>query len=1510
MNKKTTLTPPKFSRVLTLLFFMLIGFSAAYGVPANTYIFSAFNSPYSSIVGTTISGIYGDDACQQNIPIGFTFNFAGTNYTNVAVCSNGFMSLNNVYNTTLTNSIGNAGSIGPMLMPLWDDLNGVCGPNYYTTTGSAPNRIFTWEMQNIEWNYYSGCNVLSFEVKLYETTNAIEYWYQQGGNTGQYQSATIGIFNTSSDYQTLPDATTNPTPSTNTFTTTIATKPASGQVYRWVPQFLTCTVPGTTYCGGSTFNLTYTSGGMNFNAGNVFTVQLSDATGSFASPTNIATLTSTSASGTIVCTIPAAQAAGIGYRVRVVSSNPAFTGQDNGVNITVNPAVIPDVTITANPGNVICSGTSVTFAAAVVNGGPSPVYQWFINNVPVGGNTPTYTSATLNNNDVVTCVITSNAPCVAPTTDTSNAITMTVNPNVTPTITITANPGTTICLGQSVTFTATITNGGPTPSYVWKVNGFPVGNNLPNYTTTTLNNGDVVTCELTSNAPCVLTPVVVSAPITMTVNATTLPTINITANPGNTACAGANVTFTANITNGGPSPSYQWYVNGNPVGGNAPTYSNNSLASGDIVTCDMTSNATCASPATVTGTMTMTIVPNVTPTINISANPGTTICAGTSVTFSASTTNAGPTPSYQWYNNGNPVGNNSATYTTTALANGDVITCDLVSSAQCATPSTVTSSGLTMTVNPVLVPTINLSVSPGNTICVGTNVTFSASITNGGPTPGYQWYVNGVPAGSGNPTFSSNSFANGDVVTCDLTSNATCATPATVTSSTVTMIVYNSLTPAVTITNTPGNTVCAGTVVTFTATPTNGGPTPSYQWYRNGNPVGTNAGTYIDNTLANGDVITCDLTSSAACASPTLVTSNTITMTVIPTVTPTATITATPGNIICAGTSVTFSVTTTNGGPTPTYVWKKNGNVVGGNSPTYADNGLNNTDVITCWLTSTAQCATPVTVYSNDITMGVTPLVTPTVSISVSPDTIVCSGTNVTFNATTTNGGPTPTYVWYVNGVPAGPNAATYSTTTLNANDVVTCDLVSSATCATPPVITSNGIAMTVTGATVPGVTISANTPDSICEGTAVTFTAATTNGGPAPIYLWLKNGLPVGSPIDTYVDNNLTDNDVISCILTSSDPCPSPMTDTSNSKLMTVNKYESPEVFLQGIPIICTGNPLTLSAVPYYPGPTPNFQWMLNGMPNGTGPTWTGSGLNEGDEVYCVMTSSAPCVTQNPVNSEIDTIHWFNAGYLAGVPGGTETNTVPMINAPSVISYTDCDLISTVVPSGASPVSGNLSASVTLDNNINNYNGQYYIQRHYDIQPSSNPSSATATVTLYAYQSEFDAYDSLVQLMGSLVPPLPSNHIDNGNVRVTQFHGTGTAPGNYTGSEELLFPSVHYDTSANWWVITFQVNGFGGFYIHTSEVVFPLAVSNVNKNDFSLSAYPNPAQDKVQVAVIGTRNGRSQLVVTDLTGRQLIDVPMDSNKAIVDMSGLASGIYMLKYKDDVRTETLKITKQ
>ncbi|HNQ68098.1 MAG TPA: hypothetical protein PKN32_06960, partial [Bacteroidales bacterium] len=132
---------------------------------------------------------------------------------------------------------------------------------------------------------------------------------------------------------------------------------------------------------------------------------------------------------------------------------------------------------------------------------------------------------------------------------------------------------------------------------------------------------------------------------------------------------------------------------------------------------------------------------------------------------------------------------------------------------------------------PSVTPEISIEISAGtNPTCIGNSVTFTATPTNGGTTPAYQWKVNGTNAGTNSPTFTSTTLTNGDVVTCELTSSEACATGNPATSNNITMSVSDNLPVSVSISANPSGAICSGTSVTFTATPTNGGTTPAYQW--------------------------------------------------------------------------------------------------------------------------------------------------------------------------------------------------------------------------------------------------------------------------------------------------------------------------------------------------------------------------------------------------------------------------------------------------------------------------------------------------------------------------------------------------------------------------------------------------------------------------------------------------------------------------------------------------------
>jgi hypothetical protein len=412
-------------------------------------------------------------------------------------------------------------------------------------------------------------------------------------------------------------------------------------------------------------------------------------------------------------------------------------------------------------------------------------------------------------------------------------------------------------------------------SYSWTgPNGFSSTQQNPSRNAVTAADGGSYSVTVTDANGCKA-----MATTDVTITPTVIPSVVISATPGNNICKGTAVTFTADPTNGGTAPSYQWQVNGVNVGTNSATFTSSTLNNTDKVTVIMTSSATCPLPATATSNQIgMTVNDLVVPSVGISST-ATSICPGTSITFTASPINGGSAPTYQWQVNGVNAGTNSATFTTSALNNGDAITVTMTSNAACASPASVTSAPITITVNPAPQPAVSVSAS-ATTICAGTSVAFTATPANGGTTPIYQWKVNGTNAGTNTSTFTTSGLNNNDVVTVVMTSNAACASPATATSTPITITVNPTVVPSVSITPS-ATTICPSTAVTFTANPTNGGAAPSYQWQVNGVSVGANSATFSSSSLNNGDVVKVILTSNATCVSPATANAS-LTMTVNP----------------------------------------------------------------------------------------------------------------------------------------------------------------------------------------------------------------------------------------------------------------------------------------------------------------------------------------------------------------------------------------------------------------------------------------------------------------------------------------------------------------------------------------------------------------------------------------------------------------------------------------------------
>jgi len=187
-----------------------------------------------------------------------------------------------------------------------------------------------------------------------------------------------------------------------------------------------------------------------------------------------------------------------------------------------------------------------------------------------------------------------------------------------------------------------------------------------------------------------------------------------------------------------------------------------------------------------------------------------------------------------------------------------------------------------------------------------------------------------------------------------------------------------------------------------------------------------------------------------------------------------------------------------------------------------------------------------------------------------------------------------------------------------------------------------------------------------------------------------------------------------------------------------------------------------------------------------------------------------------------------------AGILGGAAVCYNSSVTAGGTTSSdpSTCNTLTTVLPSGASPVSGTVQNCVTVDATVQSYNGIPYVQRHYNIEPSTNAATATATLTLYYTQADFDAYN----LARGSSPALPANSSDAAgiaNLRIAQFHGTGTTPGSYVGGSGEIDPldnNIVWNAGANRWEITFDVTGFSGFFVSTGSLApLPLTLLDFN---------------------------------------------------------------------------------
>lgn len=325
----------------------------------------------------------------------------------------------------------------------------------------------------------------------------------------------------------------------------------------------------------------------------------------------------------------------------------------------------------------------------------------------------------------------------------------------------------------------------------------------------------------------------------------------------NPSCSGTPLTFTATPGSGVTSPVFTWFLNGTSTGITGTTYTSSAFNNGDVVSVKMKYTGACGADSSFSSGITVQRASTVAPTVSIAvtsgSNPG---CASQPLTFTATATNEGGAPAYQWKVNGSNVAGTGAIFTSSTLNSGDVVSCVLTSSSACASPATATSNSITISFAGNLVANVSIAGPAGNTVCAGKTASFTATPTNGGTAPTYQWFVNSTAVnGATAGTFSSSTLGNNATVSCVMTSNSPCVINTVDTSNIITVTVLPLDTTSINMTITRGtNPGCVDSLLEFTATPVNLGSGAGITWLVNGTPTATGT-VFSTTTLANGDVV-------------------------------------------------------------------------------------------------------------------------------------------------------------------------------------------------------------------------------------------------------------------------------------------------------------------------------------------------------------------------------------------------------------------------------------------------------------------------------------------------------------------------------------------------------------------------------------------------------------------------------------------------------------------------------
>jgi len=452
-----------------------------------------------------------------------------------------------------------------------------------------------------------------------------------------------------------------------------------------------------------------------------------------------------------------------------------------------------------------------------------------------------------------------------------------------------------------------------------------------------------------------------------------------------------------------------------------------------------------------------------------------------------------------------------------------------------------------------------------------------------------------------------------------------------------------------------------------------------------------------------------------------------------------------------------------------------------------------------------ANCLFTPTATSTPIVMTGAP-VAPSVSITQSTNTTICVGTSVTFSVLSgLNMGSTPTYAWKLNGVTVG-TSATYTTTSLTNNDVVTLSMTSSlpSSClSSPATANSNAITMTVTPATA----ITAQPANaSVCLGGSQSLSVTAVGTGTIT-YQWQSSTSPTGTFSNISFASNSSSQSAtlsvpsvagqLSYQLVANSSCG---TATSNVATISINQATVINTQPQ-TQTVCQGSPVTFSVGAIGTG-TLTYQWRYNGAPisGATASSYNIPSLALGDAGAYSVVVTATCGSVTSANAQLTvtplttiSVQPVGSTVCAGSPvnlsvtaAGTGNltyqwmqNGTAVSGATSALYPIQSSLVSqsgsytVVVAGGCSSLTS--SAATVVVNTVTAINTQPQSYTGCAFTPTSLTVGAVGTNLTYAWSVGTTAITNATSASYSLANPQTSNS-GNYTVVVTGVCGTQTS--------------------------------------------------------------------------------------------------------------------------------------